>query len=429
MLPGYYYNIVTSPVLFWQVVDYGWKTIINLLGMVTTHKMHRNKMGNHVTKSNLLHNSLSWNKSYFRYGYVHARNRFSSSIVKAQRSDGSRLLKNNLRCGLLVYENNYITKILSNRYLTNWTFSINPNSDQSNNYDINWTITGLTDAEGAFMIKIRKLSSLRTGWAIEPSFEIALHLKDLDLLNKIRDYFENIGTITINNNKNICVFSVRSLKDIISKIIPHFDIYLLITKKRADYLLFKQVILMMQDKEHLKKEGVEKIINIRATMNLGLSSALKEAFPLNVPVLRPIVDNKFIINPNWMSGFSSGEGCFSISLIYNKDNNITYVQLRFSISQHNRDKELMNSFISYFNCGYITESRRAITYYVVKFSDIYEKIIPFFHQNNILGVKSKDFNDWCKVAGLIKQSKHLNKEGLDEIIKIKNGMNQNRPNE
>ena len=81
-----------------------------------------------------------------------------------------------------------------------------------------------------------------------------------------------------------------------------------------------------------------------------------------------------------MLGFASGEGCFSISLIHNKDKTRTNVQLKYSISQHSRDKELIESFISYLNCGYIAESRGSVYFYVVKFTDIYEKIIPFFNE-------------------------------------------------
>jgi hypothetical protein len=143
------------------------------------------------------------------------------------------------------------------------------------------------------MIKIRKLSSLRTGWAIEPCFEIAFHIKDLDLLNKIRDYFGNISNIRIRKTDQICVFSVRSLTDIVSKIIPHYKNYPLKTQKHVDFLLFQKVIIMMQNKEHLTKEGIEKIINIRASMNLGLTSILIDAFPNHIPVNRPIhINNK-----------------------------------------------------------------------------------------------------------------------------------------
>jgi len=84
-------------------------------------------------------------------------------------------LKNNLRCALLVNENNYITKILSNRFLTKRTFFSNHLNSRFNNSKLNLFITGFTDAEGAFIIKIRKAANLKTGWAIDPLFELSLH--------------------------------------------------------------------------------------------------------------------------------------------------------------------------------------------------------------------------------------------------------------
>lgn len=82
-----------------------------------------------------------------------------------------------------------------------------------------------------------------------------------------------------------------------SKIVPHFDEFSLITQKQADYVLFKRVALMMKQGEHLTEKGLQKIINIRASMNLGLSPNLKNAFPLWKPVNRPLVENQIIPNP------------------------------------------------------------------------------------------------------------------------------------
>ena len=72
-----------------------------------------------------------------------------------------------------------------------------------------------------------------------------------------------------------CDFTVGSLDEILTKIIPHFDKYPLITQKRGDYLLFREVVMMMKSREHLRIEGLQKIINIRATLNRGLTSTLK----------------------------------------------------------------------------------------------------------------------------------------------------------
>lgn len=47
-------------------------------------------------------------------------------------------------------------------------------------------------------------------------------------------------------------------------------------------------------------------------MNKGLSCSLKAAFPNVVPVPRPLVLNKKIEDPNWLSGFVDAEGCFFI---------------------------------------------------------------------------------------------------------------------
>ena len=58
----------------------------------------------------------------------------------------------------------------------------------------------------------------------------------------------------------MCAFRVTSPKQILDKIIPHFDKYSLITQKQADYLLFKQILLLIEQGEHLKVKGLQKIL-------------------------------------------------------------------------------------------------------------------------------------------------------------------------
>jgi hypothetical protein len=63
---------------------------------------------------------------------------------------------------------------------------------------------------------------------------------------------------------------------------------------------------------------------------------------------------------------------------------------------------------------------------VVKFSDIKDIIIPFLKKYPLHGVKSKDFEDFCKGAELIQNKIHLTEEGLDQLRLIKTGMNSGR---
>jgi hypothetical protein len=60
------------------------------------------------------------------------------------------------------------------------------------------------------------------------------------------------------------------------------------------------------------------------------------------------------------------------------------------------------------------------------FADIFDKIIPLFEEYPLIGVKANDYEDFKKVAVLIKSKAHLTKEGLDQICLIKSGMNFRR---
>ena len=86
----------------------------------------------------------------------------------------------------------------------------------------------------------------------------------------------------------------------------------------------------------------------------------------------------------------------------------------------------MKILIKYFDCGLIVKDRESIKYRVEKFSDNYDKIIPFFSRNRIWGIKFLDYLDWCQVADIIKEKGHLTIEGLNKIRQLKQGMNRGR---
>lgn len=128
-------------------------------------------------------------------------------------------------------------------------------------------------AEGCFLVIVRKSPKSKLGWQIEANFTINLHTRDLYLLKLIQAYFEGTGRIC--KERNGCFdFTIGSLGLIIGKVIPHFYKYSLKTNKYSDYLLFKEVVMMMQRGEHLTAEGLQKIINIRASLNSFICRSL-----------------------------------------------------------------------------------------------------------------------------------------------------------
>jgi hypothetical protein len=79
------------------------------------------------------------------------------------------------------------------------------------------------------------------------------------------------------------VYCVQSSKDLLLKVIPHFDKYPLLTKKGKDFFLFKKIVNSLSEKRHLSYIGLQNIMNLRASMNKGLSILLKESFPNTIP--------------------------------------------------------------------------------------------------------------------------------------------------
>ncbi len=106
----------------------------------------------------------------------------------------------------------------------------------------------------------------------------------------------------------------------------------------------------------------------------------------------------------------------------------TNVGLSFTIAQHTRDKLLLESFINYLGCGrYVApHNKEAGAFVIRKFKDIESKLIPFLNKYPLSSNKAKDFEDFKRVAQIIKEKKHLTQPGLDEILEIRSGMNKGR---
>jgi hypothetical protein len=58
--------------------------------------------------------------------------------------------------------------------------------------------------------------------------------------------------------------------------------------------------------------------------------------------------------------------------------------------------------------------------------DLSDIVIPLFKNMPLQGAKSKDFADFCKAVDIMKVKGHLTNEGLDQLRKLKVGMNTGR---
>ena len=140
--------------------------------------------------------------------------------------------------------------------------------NQQERLDADW-IVGFVDGEGCFHISINKMDKMSLGWQVLPEFRIVQNQNDDNVLYKIQKYF-GFGSVKTNRTDKHGTrreFRVRGLRNL-KLLIDFFKENPLQTdSKRKNFELFSKVINMIDNKNHLKHEGLDKIANIVSKMN------------------------------------------------------------------------------------------------------------------------------------------------------------------
>ena len=130
-----------------------------------------------------------------------------------------------------------------------------------------------------------------------------------------------------------------------------------------------------------------------------------------------------------MAGFTAREGCFSIAIQKSPTVKTGFqVQLRYIITQHSIDEELMKGLINFWGCGMVFKRSKenTVDFQIRKFSDLANKVVPFFQRISLQGAKSQDFKDFCRAVDIMKEKGDLTHKGLDQLRQIKACMNTAR---
>nr|WDW20824.1 hypothetical protein [Valsa mali var. pyri (nom. inval.)] len=120
------------------------------------------------------------------------------------------------------------------------------------------SLRGFPEGESGIKVTVKKIVKL----IVEPEFQIGLNRKDEGLLKLIKASFEcqeglelpggKVGRIQTDKNKSL--YRVTSVSGL-ANIIAHFDKYPLLTKKRKDYFIWREVVLMMRPSEGRASNG------------------------------------------------------------------------------------------------------------------------------------------------------------------------------
>lgn len=79
---------------------------------------------------------------------------------------------------------------------------------------------------GYFVVDLKLRCGSKTSkicFTVRLIFQISLHPSDVEILFKLKRYFNNVGDIVY--TKDYVAYSIANISDILNVVIPHFDLY------------------------------------------------------------------------------------------------------------------------------------------------------------------------------------------------------------
>nr|BBO58634.1 hypothetical protein [Ulva australis] len=126
-------------------------------------------------------------------------------------------------------------------------------------------IVGFVDGEGCFFIGLNKNPEMPLGIQVLPEFCVVQHKRDEQILYALKNFWQ-FGVVRKNHGDRLC-YRVRGVEHLNKTIIPFFEKHSLKTKKKIDFLKFRKILQLIENKEHLTVEGLLKIDGFRLEMN------------------------------------------------------------------------------------------------------------------------------------------------------------------
>lgn len=131
---------------------------------------------------------------------------------------------------------------------------------------IGYYLAGFTDGEGSFNVSFRPRKDYPVPWKISLSFNVSQ--KDRVILALFKRY---LGCGTLRGRPDgVWYYETTNLTALTENVIPFFERFpFLSAKKKRDFAKFRQIVALVKEGEHLRTDGIRKILEIREGMNDG----------------------------------------------------------------------------------------------------------------------------------------------------------------
>lgn len=131
------------------------------------------------------------------------------------------------------------------------------------------------------------------------------------------------------------------------------------------------------------------------------------------------------LSPDWVVGFVDGEGCFYVGINPHPDMKVGYQVLpEFRVVQHERDIQVLYALKRFFRCGVVRRNREDRYELRIRKLSCLLRVVEFFEKHPLKTKKNADFKKFARIVRWMAEGKHLEREGLIQIIELALTMNR-----
>ena len=127
-------------------------------------------------------------------------------------------------------------------------------------------ISGYVDGEGCFSVSFLKREKLKIGIETRPSFSVSQNEDRSEVLYLMQRIFQ-CGHIRRDTSDKTIKYEVRNLEDLLTKVIPHFHNFPLLSGKQKDFEFLSKICSFMKEGKQHTQNGMSEILKLAFQMN------------------------------------------------------------------------------------------------------------------------------------------------------------------
>lgn len=133
-----------------------------------------------------------------------------------------------------------------------------------------WFLAGFIEGEASLGCYIKKNSTTKIGYAIQPEFAIYQHENGKEILEKAKHVFGHGSIKKKSGSPSVLVYVIQNRTVILTRVTPFFHKYVVpFSCKSKNLDLFENICIRLQAKEHYTKSGFIRLCQDVYKLNPG----------------------------------------------------------------------------------------------------------------------------------------------------------------